>query len=88
MGELTIPLTDPHTVPLACGAASPAGRPVSLGPILPGIRGVRTPIPGADVQDLSERPEEWGRALRLGVDGLQTDQPTRLVRFLRDRLPR
>jgi len=30
-----------------------------------------------------DRPEDWARALRWGVDGIQTDDPERLIRFLK-----
>jgi glycerophosphoryl diester phosphodiesterase len=35
-----------------------------------------------DVQSKDEGPEKWGQALKQGVDGLQTDHPEKLVRYL------
>lgn len=37
-----------------------------------------------DIQNPGENPEQWRRALQLGVDGLQTDHPSGLLTFLRD----
>lgn len=36
-----------------------------------------------DIQNPGENPDQWGRALELGVDGLQTDHPSRLMEYLR-----
>ncbi len=36
-----------------------------------------------DIQDPEEGPGQWALALGLGVDGLQTDHPSRLVEYLR-----
>ena len=33
----------------------------------------------------ADNPEGWSRAIEYGVDGLQTDRPTELMRFLRER---
>lgn len=30
-----------------------------------------------------DRPEDWARAIEWGVDGIQTDDPERLIRFLK-----
>ncbi|MFM1942653.1 MAG: hypothetical protein RI897_1635 [Verrucomicrobiota bacterium] len=36
-----------------------------------------------DIQNPGEDPDQWGRALELGVDGLQTDHPSGLLEYLR-----
>lgn len=41
-----------------------------------------------DIQNLAEHPDQWEAALRLGVDGLQTDRPSAMVDYLRRRLRR
>ena len=38
-----------------------------------------------DVQGKDERPEKWEQALKQGVDGLQTDHPEKLVKYLESR---
>ncbi len=35
-----------------------------------------------DVQSKDEGPEKWGQALKQSVDGLQTDHPEKLVKYL------
>jgi len=37
-----------------------------------------------DVQSEDEGPATWEQALRLGADGLQTDHPEKLVKYLED----
>jgi glycerophosphoryl diester phosphodiesterase len=36
-----------------------------------------------DVQSRDENPAKWDRALSLGVDGLQTDHPAQLIKYLK-----
>lgn len=36
----------------------------------------------ADIQSPTEGPADWKRALTLGIQGLQTDHPAALIRFL------
>lgn len=36
-----------------------------------------------DVQSKDEGPEKWQKAIALGIDGLQTDHPEELVKYLR-----
>ncbi len=38
-----------------------------------------------DVQGTDEGPEKWEQTLKLGVDGLQTDHPEKLIKYLKDR---
>lgn len=35
-----------------------------------------------DVQSRDENPAKWDRALSLGIDGLQTDHPAQLIKYL------
>jgi len=37
-----------------------------------------------DVQSEDEGPIKWEQALKLGVDGLQTDHPEKLIKYLKD----
>ena len=37
-----------------------------------------------DVQSKDEGPATWEQALRLGADGLQTDHPEKLIKYLED----
>ena len=37
-----------------------------------------------DVQSEDEGPATWEQALRLGADGLQTDHPEKLIKYLED----
>jgi len=37
-----------------------------------------------DVQSSDEGPAKWEQALKLGVDGLQTDHPEKLIKYLED----
>jgi glycerophosphoryl diester phosphodiesterase len=36
-----------------------------------------------DIQNPAENEDQWSRALRMGVDGLQTDHPSALLAFLK-----
>ena len=36
-----------------------------------------------DIQNPSENPDQWSRALQMGADGLQTDHPSALLAFLK-----
>lgn len=38
-----------------------------------------------DVQGNDEKPEKWDQALKLGVDGLQTNHPESLIKYLESR---
>lgn len=38
-----------------------------------------------DVQSKDEGPEKWEQALKEGIDGLQTDHPAKLVKYLEER---
>lgn len=38
-----------------------------------------------DVQSKDEGPAKWEQALKHGVDGLQTDHPAKLIKYLEDR---
>ena len=37
-----------------------------------------------DVQSNDEGPTKWEQALKLGVDGLQTNHPEKLIKYLED----
>jgi glycerophosphoryl diester phosphodiesterase len=37
-----------------------------------------------DVQSDDEGPAKWEQALKLGADGLQTDHPEKLIKYLED----
>ncbi|HXS58953.1 MAG TPA: glycerophosphodiester phosphodiesterase family protein [Hanamia sp.] len=38
-----------------------------------------------DVQSKDEGPEKWEQALKQGVDGLQTDHPEKLIKYLKNK---
>ena len=40
-----------------------------------------------DIQNPGENARQWSNALSLGVDGLQTDQPSQLISYLHSRAP-
>jgi len=43
---------------------------------------VRGSLVWPDIQNAGENPDQWSKALELGVDGLQTDHPSQLIACL------